>query len=63
MKYKVWVKGRKDETLKIIEVPPYNDGSSPTMLKIRATACKSSHFSYDDYTNLRHERIPTKEDP
>jgi len=63
MKYKVWVKDRKDETLKIIEVPPYNDGSAPTMLKIRGVACRSSHFTWADYKNLKHERIPTKEDP
>ena len=63
MKYKIWVEGRKDETLKEIEVPPYKDGSAPTMLKIRGAACKSSHFTWADYKNLRYERIPTKEDP
>jgi hypothetical protein len=63
MKYKVWVKDHKDETLKEIEVPPYKDGSAPTMLKIRGTACRSSHFDWADYQNLKHERITTKEDP
>ena len=63
MKYKVWVKDREDETLQEIEVPPYKDGSAPTMLKIRDTACKGSHFSWADYKNLRYLRIVTKEDP
>lgn len=63
MKYEVWVKGQKDTTLQIIEVPPYKDGSAPTMLKVKGTACKSSYFTWDDYRNLEYERITTKEDP
>ena len=63
MKYQIWVEGRKAETLREIEVPPYKDGSAPTMLKVRGTACRSSYFTWDDYKKLRHQRITTKEDP
>ncbi len=63
MKYKIWVEGRKDETLKEIEVPPYKDGSAPTMLKVKGTACESSHFTWTDYKKIKYERITTKEDP
>jgi len=63
MKYKVWVEGKKESTLQILDVPAYRDGSAPTMLKVRGVACRSSHFTWANYKNLRHERITTKEDP
>jgi len=63
MQYEVWIKGRKAATIQILEVPPYRDGSSPTMLKIKGVACKSSYFTWDDYKLIEYRRIPTKENP
>ena len=63
MKYKIWIKDRKDETMQTLEVPPYRDGSTPTMLRIKGVACLSPYFTWGDYKQIQFERITTKDDP
>lgn len=60
MKYEVWIKGKKESTLQILDVPAYRDGSSPTMLKVKGVACRSSHFDWSDYKNIKYNRIKPK---
>ncbi|MBA7491588.1 hypothetical protein ES702_02136 [subsurface metagenome] len=60
MKYEVWIKGQKESTLQILDVPAYRDGSNPTPMKIKGVACKSSHFTWANYKNLRYEKVPPK---
>ncbi len=64
MKYLIWVKDLKKTTIRQFDIPPYSkDGSPPTMIKIKGVACKSVFFNWSDYSKIRYERIPTKEDP
>lgn len=57
--YLVWVDGDKEEA-QIIRVDQYEDGTFPLPMRVKDTACKSIHFGWGDYTDIRFRRLKAK---
>ena len=58
--YLIWVKDRKEETQKEIIIPhEYLERRGGGSMAIKDYACDTKHFSWSDYTKIRHRKMKT----
>jgi hypothetical protein len=59
VRYRVWIKGRREETERVVNVPNEGGGGFSKDDRIRSHACGTMYFGWSDYDRLEYEpRVP-----